>query len=448
MEAKELEKAKDILIDLYINLKVRKADDVNYISFNNKYQIGQISDNSIEEERLCLSNLSILTLVQYINNSIDVIVNIKTEIALAKEMESKENQEFSPNEKWEALLRKEESNIRKYISNTHKLKLCLEHMDEKFFSLEKKYKNREGELNNFNKLKEKLNKYKNKIKDLNQQIEEFKEREKKLINEKKMIMNKLKRKKGDDISKNNDADNLSSSMTPNQFKDKVKVPSLEKTINNINQNIVQKLSSQRKKNFQKSLNTKSSSTRMNEEGKTTTLDIEKYPTIIFNKNNSVISNHIKKNRNVRDAIINSSYLNSTQLFMIRNNKLNDKIDVYKKLLRRKLKNKSRQKNSSNDFRSLKNNSIANSTVRTKKSFHSHSLENVLYSNKKKVDMPKNLKGFTIKVIQGRNKSRYINVQNSTSCMMQKIFDKNKELLSLKNIHTKKKDILGNVKQNN
>jgi hypothetical protein len=37
MEAKELEKAKDILIDLYINLKVRKADDVNYISFNNKY---------------------------------------------------------------------------------------------------------------------------------------------------------------------------------------------------------------------------------------------------------------------------------------------------------------------------------------------------------------------------------------------------------------------------
>ena len=63
-------------------------------------------------------------------------------------------------------------------------------------------------------------------------------------------------------------------------------------------------------------------------------------------------------------------------------------------------------------------------------------------------MPKNLKGFTIKVIQGRNKSRYINVQNSTSCMMQKIFDKNKELLSLKNIHTKQKDILGNVKQNN
>ena len=63
-----------------------------------------------------MENLSILTLAQYVNNSIDIIVKLKIEAALIDEKKERENVKISSDEEWEALLIKEEANIRKHIS--------------------------------------------------------------------------------------------------------------------------------------------------------------------------------------------------------------------------------------------------------------------------------------------------------------------------------------------
>ena len=100
--------------------------------------------------------MSILTLAQYVNNSIDIIVKLKIEAALIDEKKERENVKNSSDEEWEALLIKEEANIRKHISNTHKLKLCVEQMNEKITSLEKEKKNCEDILTKYKNMKDKV----------------------------------------------------------------------------------------------------------------------------------------------------------------------------------------------------------------------------------------------------------------------------------------------------
>ena len=79
MDEKDLKKSKEILINLYQSLKIRKLDEVNNNFIINKNQLDEIDENSFEEEKKYLQKLSILTLTEYIDSAIGVIVNLKIE---------------------------------------------------------------------------------------------------------------------------------------------------------------------------------------------------------------------------------------------------------------------------------------------------------------------------------------------------------------------------------
>ena len=190
-EQKELKKSKEILINLYQSLKIRKLDEVtiNYIIYNN--QLDEIGDNSFEEEKKYLKKLSILTLTEYIDSAIGVIVNLKIEDELNKN-KNKEKDKCEIIGDWESLLRKEEEDIRMYISNELKLKLYIEQMEEKMETLEKENKSLNLKLEKTKEFEAEIKNYKEKVKLLNKLIEEYDEREKRLINENKQLKLNIK----------------------------------------------------------------------------------------------------------------------------------------------------------------------------------------------------------------------------------------------------------------
>ena len=92
MNEKEIKKSKEILINLYQSLKIRKLDEVNHIYIISNNQLDDVGDNSFDEEKKYLQKLSILTLVEYIDSAISVIVNLKIEDELNKiKKEKKKN---------------------------------------------------------------------------------------------------------------------------------------------------------------------------------------------------------------------------------------------------------------------------------------------------------------------------------------------------------------------
>ena len=75
-----------------------------------------------------LKDISLLDIVEYIKNSIDVIVSLKVEEAI-DEYNSKKNENAASD--YETLLQKEESAIRQHISYEHQIKLEYEKVLEK-----------------------------------------------------------------------------------------------------------------------------------------------------------------------------------------------------------------------------------------------------------------------------------------------------------------------------
>ena len=75
-----------------------------------------------------LKDISLLDIVEYIKNSIDVIVSLKVEEAI-DEYNSKKNENAASD--YEILLQKEESAIRQHISYEHQIKLEYEKLLEK-----------------------------------------------------------------------------------------------------------------------------------------------------------------------------------------------------------------------------------------------------------------------------------------------------------------------------
>ena len=126
MESKKL---KESLIDLYLNVKIRKEDNVN---INNKItiikkQINEYSENDENTEKTKLEKIPSLTLVEYIKTSIEILVGMKAEELLKERTKKKkkekmndssiteyEDTETSTNE-YEKLLRKHEADIRNFI---------------------------------------------------------------------------------------------------------------------------------------------------------------------------------------------------------------------------------------------------------------------------------------------------------------------------------------------
>ena len=75
-----------------------------------------------------LKDISLLDIVEYIKNSIDVIVSLKVEETI-DEYNSKKNENAASD--YETLLQKEESAIRQHISYEHQIKLEYEKVLEK-----------------------------------------------------------------------------------------------------------------------------------------------------------------------------------------------------------------------------------------------------------------------------------------------------------------------------
>ena len=108
------EEIKNQLIDLYLSVKVRKSEDIK-----------NITEEYINNERDNLKNIPMLDIINYIQNSIDILVEMrateKYEEKLKKDEEkdkyiNKENPEDSNGLKlYEGMLIEAEKNIRGHI---------------------------------------------------------------------------------------------------------------------------------------------------------------------------------------------------------------------------------------------------------------------------------------------------------------------------------------------
>ena len=129
------------LIELYLETKIRKNSEVNYICnliilFID--QIVNISKETFERDRKNLEKIPILDIIQYIRESLFIIIQIKVREELAKCKESKIQNILDGNcaEDYETLLRKEEAEIRQHICVEHQFKLHSENLEQKIVELE------------------------------------------------------------------------------------------------------------------------------------------------------------------------------------------------------------------------------------------------------------------------------------------------------------------------
>jgi hypothetical protein len=110
-----MEEIKNSIIDLYFGVKVRKLEEIN-----------NITDDIIKQEKQVLDKLPIIEIINYINNSIETLIEIKaTEKYEEKILEDEEKEKYrnindlenDPNglKLYEGMLIKAESDIRNHI---------------------------------------------------------------------------------------------------------------------------------------------------------------------------------------------------------------------------------------------------------------------------------------------------------------------------------------------
>ena len=110
-----LKEAKNELINLYLAIKVRKANDIE-----------KLTKEELEIEKAHLSFLPILDIINYINNTIDTLVELRATDKFLKYLENEDQKKNyknteNPNDEnglilYESFLIKAESAIRKHIS--------------------------------------------------------------------------------------------------------------------------------------------------------------------------------------------------------------------------------------------------------------------------------------------------------------------------------------------
>ena len=102
------------LTDLYLSVKVRKTDEIN-----------EINDEIIDNERESLKKIPLTDLINYIQNSIDTLVELKASEKYEQKLEKEEEiknyvNEEDPNDAnglklYEGMLIQAEKNIRSHI---------------------------------------------------------------------------------------------------------------------------------------------------------------------------------------------------------------------------------------------------------------------------------------------------------------------------------------------
>ena len=127
-----LDEIKEAIIDLYQNVKIRKQSET--IS---------IDDSYLNKEKLSLKNVSPLTLISYIKNHIELLIDVKVTEKLSlmntdpSLLFSEYGSDITPTN-YENLLRRYESDIRNYIKIENMLKI---HIDELYYKIEQLEKN-------------------------------------------------------------------------------------------------------------------------------------------------------------------------------------------------------------------------------------------------------------------------------------------------------------------
>lgn len=93
-----------------------------------KIQALSLTEDAYINEINELKDISLLDIVEYVKNSIDVIVSLKVEETI-DDYKSKKNENAASD--YETLLQKEESAIRQHISYEHQIKIEYEKLLEK-----------------------------------------------------------------------------------------------------------------------------------------------------------------------------------------------------------------------------------------------------------------------------------------------------------------------------
>ena len=109
-----LEKIRSKLIDLYLSVKIRKSEDIK-----------NITSDYINKERKSLNNISLIDIINYIQNSIEILVEMRAMEKYEEKLEKdEENNNYinkeDPNDLnglklYEGMLIKAESCIRSHI---------------------------------------------------------------------------------------------------------------------------------------------------------------------------------------------------------------------------------------------------------------------------------------------------------------------------------------------
>lgn len=117
----DVEKARRELILLYLGIKLRKESEVNNI-FILLYLIQAISltEEEYSKEVQELYDISLLDIINYVKNSIDVIVSFRVE-EMVDEYKSNINDNMATD--YETLLQKQEAALRQHISYEHQMKI-------------------------------------------------------------------------------------------------------------------------------------------------------------------------------------------------------------------------------------------------------------------------------------------------------------------------------------
>ena len=117
----EIEKIKNELIKIYKSLKEKI------------YEKAPFKTNNMENIKQDYSNLNVFKLIENINSSIEILINIK----LKEENNEKGIKISNFDEDYESLLRREEAWIRKHIGIENQLKLDYNLLLEKYRECEK-----------------------------------------------------------------------------------------------------------------------------------------------------------------------------------------------------------------------------------------------------------------------------------------------------------------------
>ena len=401
MQEKEINNAKKELADLYLILKSGNSKEVNNISF---YLISQeIDQEQIQKELNNLIKKPLIELIDYIKNSIDIIISIKLNEALEN---NKSNIILSEAREYEILLQKEEKNNREHISVEHQLRIQCEKFAQELDTLEEEKTVLLFQKNEFKEKIEKLNKQILELSKSKQNNDKIIESYKLKLNIKDGEINKLKEKnlilnkkiKNFENNKfiiiNNSIDNnscsesyfVSSNREPSDLskniRDKLNMkkkykfnPSFHSSINNnvINKKIISRKMSLSTFNFSqldfsshinKKKSQKENSINESESLFFNKIDENKYGTNNISRNNMLknvnISKSIKLDQKVKNPvnITNNNYNNSVLINLNTINleklKLQQKLAEYRKMIDKRIN-------------SLKRNYKLNSNYKKKKS---------------------------------------------------------------------------------